>query len=583
MNRTKTLLLAVFALLSCALVAHALTVKPNVGPVVTNPIPGSDQYVQTTRIIDLTQFFGDPDSSAAARMVTPLGSITITLDGAQTPQTVANFVNYINTNRYFTIDPTTGERVGSFIHRSAASGGVPFVIQGGGFIATVNPNDPANAQPTAVLTYPAVPNEPFISNTRGTIAMAKLGGNPNSATSQWFINMNDNSANLDNQNGGFTVFGHVTGDGMDVANAIAALPKVNASTTFSELPVRDYTSPNPIKVANLVTIPELTLVSPLTYSATSDNPNVATATVSDGKLLVNALALGTANITVTGYDLDGAGPVSQTFAAHVISAPGRLRNISTRINFPHGDDVLISGFIVRGGTHKQLIIRGLGPSLAGTVPNTISDPTLEVRDGDGALLASNDNWIDSPDKQLLSDINLAPGDNREAAILIDVPSNATNATYTAIVRSKGNLPGVGLVEVFELDSGAGANILNLSTRGAISGGDNVMIAGFISQGTDQRRLILRALGPSLTDRGVPDVLPDPILELRDAQGNLVESNDDWQTSPGAAEISGYNLAPGDPHESALVRTLDSGTYTAIVRGTAASPAGTALVEIYQVQ
>ena len=124
--------------------------------------------------------------------------------------------------------------------------------------ATVNPADPPHVQPTAVLAYPSVPNEPGISNTRGTIAMAKLDGKPDSATSQWFINLVDNGGppnNLDTTNGGFTVFGRVIGDGMAVADAIALVPRYNFGSPFDTIPLRNYTSPNPVAPANLVSDP----------------------------------------------------------------------------------------------------------------------------------------------------------------------------------------------------------------------------------------------------------------------------------------------------------------------------------------
>ena len=116
---------------------------------------------------------------------------------------------------------------------------------------------------------------------------------------------------------------------------------------------------------------------------------------------------------MTGFDLDGAGPVSQTFTVNVIAAPGRLRNISTRVSFPVGNEEQIAGFIMRGGTSKRLVVRAIGPSLS--VPNPISDPTLELRDINQTLLASSDDWIDSPDKLLLAGLNLAPTSDNESA------------------------------------------------------------------------------------------------------------------------------------------------------------------------
>ena len=163
-------------------------------------------------------------------IATPLGDIEIELLAEDAPKTVANFMNYIDNNRYDN----------AFIHRSVDG----FIIQGGGFTFSAG-------TATAIPTFPPVVNEFGVSNTRGTVAMAKLSNQPDSATSQWFINLADNSANLDNQNGGFTVFARVVGDGMDIVDAINQLPTTNAGGAFTDLPVIDF-SGGALTAANLV-------------------------------------------------------------------------------------------------------------------------------------------------------------------------------------------------------------------------------------------------------------------------------------------------------------------------------------------
>ncbi len=447
--------------------------------------------------------------------------------------------------RYYRPDPVTNTTAPLFFHRSVAN----FVIQTGGFIGTESASMPGSVQPTAVATFPAIQNEPVISNVRATIAMAKLGNDPNSATSQWFINLADNSANLDAQNGGFTVFGRVAGNGMAVADAIGAVTRYNFGSPFNELPLRNYNGVDAVRVPNLIAIPSITRTSPLVFSATSSNTSVATVSIGGTNLLVAGVQPGTAQITVTATDLDGVA-VSQSFNVSVIAAPGRLRNISTRVNFPRGNEALIGGFIIRDGSSKRLAVRALGPSLANAgIANPLSNPTLELRDVSGALVASNDDWGQSPDKDLLMGLGLAPTAAAESALVASVPSGASISNYTAVVRSGAGTPGVGLVEVFDLDSNAGSSLLNLSTRGEVGTGNNVMIGGFITGGSDPRRLIVRALGPSLSQFNVPGVLPDPTLELRNAQGTLVDSNDNWQTHPGASEIHGLRRRA---HRSARV-------------------------------
>ncbi len=152
---------------------------------------------------------------------TVLGNFEVNLYDQTTPATVANFLNYVDNGAY----------TNSFIHRSAAN----FVIQGGGFVHEDNAS-------RGIASAGPVVNEPVHSTVTGTIAMAALGGDPDSATSQWFFNLGDNSANLDVQNGGFTVFGEVLADGMTVVNTLAQFSRFDFGPPFSSLPLRNYSS-----------------------------------------------------------------------------------------------------------------------------------------------------------------------------------------------------------------------------------------------------------------------------------------------------------------------------------------------------
>jgi cyclophilin family peptidyl-prolyl cis-trans isomerase len=549
----------------------------NVAPVVATPIAAFTEYAGAPpRSIDLTAAFSDPDASNAVQMAVLLPSSTgffnIALDGQHKPITVANFLNYVNSGRYFMIDPTTHGLASSFIHRSVSN----FVVQGGGFIGTVNPAQPPYAQPTPVPTFSPIQNEPGISNKIGTIAMAKLDGQPNSATSQWFVNLANNGgppANLDTTNGGFTVFGHVTGVGMTIVNAIAAVPIFNLGSPFNSLPLRNYTG-GFIRVTNLVSIAGIRVISPLAFTASSDNPAVATATISGNNLLVTPLQPGTAHIMAKATDLDGAN-VSQTFTVTVMTGPARLANLSTRAQVGTGGDVLIGGFVVSGSSSKRILARGIGPSLVQFgVTNALMDPTLELHAQNGALLFSNDNWTTAPNKQEISDTGRAPGSSQEPAILTALAPGK----YTAIMRGSANTTGIALVEVYDQDSGPGSLLANLSTRGEVGTSANVMIGGVIV--TDDKTVLVRALGPTLTQFGLANTLADPALELRNAQGALVDSNDNWQTSPQKTQIQATGFAPPNPAEPALYVSLPTGNYTAIVRGVGPAPTGTALVEVY---
>ncbi len=578
LNKTSPMTRNLTLTLSFCLAIGTTASAQNVAPVVAAPIAAFTEYAGApARSIDLTTAFSDPDASNAVQMAVFLPSSTgffnIALDGQHKPITVANFLNYVNSGRYFMTDPTTHGLASSFIHRREAN----FVVQGGGFIGTVNPTLPAYAQPTPVPTFSPIQNEPGISNRIGTIAMAKLDGKPNSATSQWFVNLANNGgppANLDTTNGGFTVFGHVTGVGMTVVNAIAAVPIFNLGSPFNSLPLRNYTSGQFIRVPNLVSIAGITVISPLAFTASSDNPSVATATISGKNLLVTPLQPGTAHIMAKATDLDGAN-VSQTFTVAVMTGPARLANLSTRAQVGTGGNVLIGGFVVSGSSSKRILARGIGPSLVQFgVTNALMDPTLELHAQNGTLLFSNDNWTTAPNKQEISDTGRAPSSSQEPAIL----TTLAPGKYTAIVRGSANTTGVALVEVYDQDSGPGSLLANLSTRGEVGTGANVMIGGVIV--TDDKTVLVRALGPTLTQFGLANALADPALELRNAQGALVDSNDNWQTSPQKTQIQATGFAPPDPAEPALYVSLPTGNYTAIVRGVGPTSTGTALVEVY---
>ena len=361
-----------------------------------------------------------------------------------------------------------------------------------------------------------------------------------------------------------------------VVDAVAAVPRFNFGSPFDTLPLRNYTSPNPIKVPNLISLPGITRISPLNFSAVSNSPSVTVA-ISGTKLLVAGNQVGTARITVTATDLDGA-TVSQSFTVNVIAGPGRLVQLSTRLQVGTGDKALIGGFIMRGTSPKRLMIRGIGPSTG--LPGALADPVLELHDSAGATIASNDNWSDAPNKQDMIDSDVAPKSPNESGILMTVSSDPNNAFYTAIVRGAGNTTGIGLVEVYDLDSGPGSTLLNISTRGQVGVDPNALIGGFFVGGTDSKQILVRAIGPSLAAANVPNPLADPTLEFFNGQGTKIDSNDDWMNSPQKTQIQASGLAPTNAKESAILQTLAAGPYTAVVRGVNGGT-GVGSVEVYQ--
>jgi autotransporter-associated beta strand protein len=255
-----------------------------------------------------------------------------------------------------------------------------------------------------------------------------------------------------------------------------------------------------------------------------------------------------------------------------VAATGFL-NISTRMLVGTGDNALIGGFIVTGTAPKKVILRAIGPSLA-PLSGRLDDPTLELRDSAGALLSSNDNWVESSQVQEIIDSTIPPNDDLDAAIV----ATLAPGSYTAIMRGANNSTGLGVVEVYDLATNVPARLANISSRGFVETGDNAMIGGFIA-GNQATHVIVRALGPSLTQAGVPNALANPNLSLHDAQGAIIAFNDDWQETTNQAAIEATGIPPTDDKESAILATLAPGNYTAIVRGLN-DTTGVGLVEVY---
>ena len=234
--------------------------------------------------------------------------------------------------------------------------------------------------------------------------------------------------------------------------------------------------------------------------------------------------------------------------------------------------------MITGNSPKTVAIRGMGPSLqsAGFFSTALSDPTLQLRGSDNSLIASNDNWRDNPLwAAALEAIGLAPGFDLESAIVATLPAGA----YTAIVGGNNGSTGMGLVEVYDMDPAADARLANISTRGLVGTGDGVVIGGFIiGGGSGQARVLLRAIGPSLTTAGIENALVDPTLELRNSNGVLLQSNDNWKDSQQAA-IEATGIPPQNDLEAAMLATLIPGSYTAITAGKDGS-VGVGLIEVY---
>jgi hypothetical protein len=243
-----------------------------------------------------------------------------------------------------------------------------------------------------------------------------------------------------------------------------------------------------------------------------------------------------------------------------------------------GDSALIGGFIITGKEAKQVIIRGIGPSLSALgVQGALANPTLDLFDANQTLLASNDDW--KTNRAEVEATTIPPSHDLESAIVTTLSPGA----YTAVLRGQNNSTGIGVVEIYDLNPAADAVLANISSRGFVDTGDNVMIGGFIvgGDGKANARVVVRAIGPSLGLFGITGALEDPIVELKDTNGATLLSNDDWlQGQP--AEVIQLGLAPGDTRESALVTSLPPGNFTAVLRGKN-NTTGVSVVEVYNVE
>lgn len=258
-----------------------------------------------------------------------------------------------------------------------------------------------------------------------------------------------------------------------------------------------------------------------------------------------------------------------------------LRNLSTRALIGTGENVLIGGFIIQGSEPATVIVRGIGYSLrAEGIRNPLSDPTLTIYNGDQQVVATNDDWISSANAQTIASYHLDPPNSIESALYLTLDPGR----YTAVMQSFSNpgqpaTTGVGLVELYDLHLSS-SRAANISSRAQVLTGDNVLIAGFIVGGTESKQVVVRGIGPSLSTAGISQPLADPTIELRNANGALLQSNNNWQQqNPNAQTISHGGLAPTEPRESALLATVTPSRYTAILRGVA-NDTGTALVEVY---
>jgi cyclophilin family peptidyl-prolyl cis-trans isomerase len=480
--------------------------------------------------IDLRNNFGLTGvTGQVAQVDTVLGKINLELF-ADTPLTTANFFAYVNAGRY----------ANTVVHRSVPG----FVVQAGGYFSRVPLEH--------ITTFPPVQNEFRRSNVRGTVAMAKIGGDPNSATSEWFVNLADNSAGgpaLDTQNGGFTVFARVLGTGMTVVDAIAALPRTSDDVPLRDLTPAQLSGQSPATAQNLVTVNNVTAVpiypaggaAVLAFTVQNSNTSVVTATLNGSTLTLTPVSFGTANITVRATDTNG-------------------NNVESAFSVTVTADIAIT-------TQPQSQYVSPGASITFTA-------AAQANGSVGYQWRKNGDVIAGATNASYTIASATAGDMGFYAVTATSGASTTTSNYAGLT----------------VNTGGTSRLINLSTRGNVRAGES-LTPGFVMRGVGQKTLVIRAVGPGLVQFGVPGVLLDPKMEIIPLGGStVVQSNDDWGVpvtnipilTAASAGVGAFALPAGSRDAALLANFSVSGTggYTVGMTATSSTASGAALAEIY---
>ena len=507
-------------------------------PVVSQPLPAQTIAAGAgVSTIDLRNYFALPNvAGQIAQIDTVRGKFNVELLAADAPKTVANFLNYVNKGAY----------TRTFFHRSVPG----FVIQAGGFALLEG-----SSSITPIAADAPVVNEFKVPNTRGTLAMAKLGSGPNTATNQWFVNLADNRSNLDNQNGGFTVFARVIGTGMTVSDNIAALPIFNASQALSDgafdnLPLISsaLSADSLILVRSIKVIPVYPAApgdtAVLAFSVASSEPAIVGATISGSFLVLNPGSGGRATLTVRATDVNGNAAES-VFVVTNGAAPPK----PTFITQPVAQTVAVGSTVVFNSV-------------------ALGAPTFEWR-RNGAIVAGA----------------------TSATLVISGASAAQEGTYTVTAT---NASGAAISDSVSLKTNTATatqvgRLVNLSILTTAGTGSKILTVG-ASVGplssTEALPLVMRGVGPGLKEFGISGALDDPTMTIFPAgSSSALAANDNWGSGQATnslfKSLGAFELSPGslDSAFASLAPGLRVGGYTVQVAGKGSS-SGTVIAEIY---
>jgi len=509
--------------------AVGVRAQSDTSPTVTQQLAAQSAVTSGAPIsLDLRNFFGLPGvSDQVVRFSTTSGTINVEMLRQAAPLHVANFLNYVNSGTY----------ANTFIHRAAPfSGPNAAIVQGGGYRFVSSNVIPVTKNAPVVLEY-------NVPNSRGTLAAARTSV-LNSATSEWYFNVADNSTTLNQSNGGgYTVFGRIIGVGLNILDAISVLPRGSvtiSSISLSDVPVRNlavgFVASNLVVVTNITPVaiyPGQGSPSVLTFSAESSNPGAASVAIVGSTLtLTPGTTAGLATVTVRATDSNGS-VASSGFAANIAVAA-------------------VAPLVVRSPT-SQVVANG--GSIAFTVLATGTSPTYQWR----------------RDNQDL------PGTNSPVLLLRGVTGADAGIYTVAVTNPAGSVVSAGATLTLAA-GGTNSRLTNLSIRSFAGDGAQTLIAGFAIGGSANSSLVIRGVGPTLSVFGVPNLLADPKLDLFVNSNSLLSSSDNWSGNDGSA-AGGFALPVGSK-DAVLTSTLASGPYTAQVTGIGGGT-GTALVEVYE--
>jgi cyclophilin family peptidyl-prolyl cis-trans isomerase len=515
----------------------ALSAPAQSVPVLTQPFPSVTLAPgERAVMLDVRNYITvagvDQEKSQFAVIETVVGKIGVELLANDAPRTVANFLNYATAGRYRN----------TMIHRSVAN----FVIQGGGYTATV--------PIVHIPTFAAVQNEFKVPNTRGTLAMAKVGGDPNSATSEWFVNLGDNRANLDNQNGGFTVFARVIGSGMTIVDSIAGLPRFNvgfdAQTDPPSTPLRNvpagetqlrpeyFVTVSDVKAATLFPTGGGTSVIELNLQNTA--PVVVSTLLSGTTLTLTPVSPGTATLTIRATDGNG-GVAEGSFTVRVAAGAPVFSTQPKSQTIAAGSTVVLNA------------------------PASGASSYVWKRNGVEIEGATNGTYV----------ISNATAANAGTYVASAINSFATSESEAAVVTV-----------VTTTDPG---RLINLSILTPLAAGES-MTMGTVLGGSNTsgvKPLLARAAGPSLSQLGVTGFLPDPTMTLVNtttSPNTTVAANNDWagttDLSTAFMQAGAFAYLNATSRDAAIFqRSLAPGSYTVQVSDTG-SGAGTVIAELY---